>query len=99
MSNERIVKQNSTPRNSSIELLRIITMFMIVSCHFATHGGFSFNPQTLSIPRFWWNVLEMGGNFGVDVFVLISGYFLINSKGVNFKRILKFWGGQYSFIP
>lgn len=36
----------------------------------------------------------MGGNFGVDVFVLISGYFLICSENglFNFKRILKFWG-------
>lgn len=81
-------------RNSSIELLRIISMVMILSCHFATHGGFSFDAQTLSVPRFWWYFIEMGGNFGVDVFVLISGYFLITSKGgiFNFKRILKFWG-------
>lgn len=61
-------------RNSSIELLRIIVMLMIVGCHFATHGGFSFDKQAITIPRLWWNVIEMGGNFGADVFVLISGY-------------------------
>lgn len=81
-------------RNSSIELLRIISMIMIVSCHFATHGGYLFDASTLSIPRFWWNFIEMGGNFGVDVFVLISGYFLVKSNGrvFNLKRVLKFWG-------
>lgn len=81
-------------RNSSIELLRIISMLMIALCHFATHGGFAFDAQTLSVPRFWWNVIEMGGNFGNNVFILISGYFLINDKGniFNFKGILRFWG-------
>ena len=67
---------------------------MIVSSHFATHGGFSFDATTLSIPRFWLNFLQMGGDLGVDVFVLISGYFLIKSNGIifDFKRILKYWG-------
>ena len=87
------------PRNSSIELLRIISMLMIVFSHFATHGGFTFPLQTLSIPRLWWNFIEMGGSFGVDVFVLISGYFLITDKGgfFNIKRILKFWGQVFFY--
>lgn len=81
-------------RNSAIECLRIIAMVMIMSCHFATHGGFSFSTQTVTVPQLWWNLLEMGGNFGTNVFVIISGYFLINDHGsvFNFKRILKFWG-------
>lgn len=85
---------SKTQRNSSIELLRIISMVMIVSSHFATHGGFLFDVTTLSIPRFWLNFLQMGGDLGVDVFVLISGYFLIKSNGIRFtfNRILKFWG-------
>lgn len=91
--------KNEKQRNSSIELLRIISMVMILSCHFATHGGFSFDTSELSVPRLWWDVLEMGGYFGVDVFVLISGYFLVTSKGsiFNFKRILKFWGQVFFY--
>jgi len=86
-------------RNSSIELLRIIAMIMIVSCHFATHGGFSFAGNFLSIPRLWWNFIEMGGNLGVDIFVLISGYFLVASNGkvFNINRILKFWGQVFVY--
>ena len=86
-------------RDSSFELLRIISMFFIAICHFATHGGFSFDAQTLSIPRFWWFFIEMGGNFGVDVFVLISGYFLVKSQNelFNIKRILKFWGQVFFY--
>ena len=83
-----------TTRDSSFELLRIISMYFIVICHFATHGGFKFDTQSLSVPRFWWYFIEMGGNFGVNVFVLISGYFLVKSQNTLFKikRILKFWG-------
>ena len=78
-------------RNSNIELLRIIAMLVIVGCHFATHGGFDFNSQSVTLPRLWWNVLEMGGNFGVDVFVLISGYFLIENKKLSVapKKVLR----------
>lgn len=89
-SSEKTINQ----RNSSIELLRIISMIMIVIFHFATHGGFRYDITTLSAPLLWWNFLETGGKLGVDIFVLISGYFLVdkNSKIFNFTRIAKFWG-------
>lgn len=81
-------------RQSNIELLRIVVMAMIVGGHFATHGGFQFNSQTITISRLWWNILEMGGNFGVDVFVLITGFFLIESKGLVIKpqKVIRIWG-------
>ena len=94
------IKQNSlSARNSSIELLRVFAMIMIVSCHFATHGDFSFDTKFLSVPRLWWNFIEMGGNLGVDIFVLISGYFLVSSNGkiLNLNRILKFWGQVFVY--
>ena len=89
----------SQQRNSSIELLRIISMVMIVFHHFAVHGGFEWEASNVSIPLFWYNFIIMGGKIGVDVFVLISGYFLVNSKGnaINFRRILKFWGQVFFY--
>lgn len=81
-------------RNSSIELLRIISMAMIVLNHFASHGGFSFDAKVLTVPRLWYYFILMGGQIGVDVFILISGYFLAvsSSKNFNLKKVLKFWG-------
>lgn len=96
---QTITASTKAERDSSFELLRILSMFFITICHFATHGGFHFDTQILSIPRFWWFFIEMGGNFGVDVFVLISGYFLVKSKNelFNIKRILKFWGQVFFY--
>ncbi|MBQ8014904.1 MAG: acyltransferase [Clostridia bacterium] len=79
-------------RNSSIELLRIICMFMIVFHHFARHGEFQFFDYELTLPKLWYNFIIMGGKIGVNIFVLISGYFLINNKTLfNFQRIKKTW--------
>ncbi len=85
---------NKRTRNSAIELLRIFSMFAIVLCHFATHGSFRFSSQSITIPRLWWSFIEMGGNFGVDVFVLISGYFLIDNKNTyfSFTKTMRIWG-------
>lgn len=76
-----------------MELLRILAMVLIVFHHFAIHGGFAFG-TSVSIPHFWYNLILMGGKLGVDVFVLISGYYLIvNEKTFfNLHRIVKFIG-------
>ena len=99
MANENVMTKTNTPRNSSLELLRIISMIMIVFHHFAIHGGFEWDAPSLSIPYFWYNFIIGGGKVGVDVFVLISGYFLVNKEGslFDFKRILKFWGQVFFY--
>lgn len=69
-------------------------MLMITFHHFAVHGGFKWEAPSMTIPYFWYNFIAMGGKVGVNIFVLISGYFLItsNSKLFNLKKILRFWG-------
>lgn len=80
-------------RQSNFELLRIVAMLMIVCHHFSFHGGFAFTNTEINISRIWVNLLSMGGKIGVDIYVLISGFFLINDKEIffNFKRLLKLW--------
>lgn len=95
------VLQNNTKkkiRNSSIELLRIIAMMLIVFHHFAVHGGFTYG-TSLSVTHFWYNFIIMGGKIGVDVFVLISGYYLITNKDIffNINRIMKFLGQVFFY--
>ena len=81
-------------RNTSIELLRIISMIMIMFHHFAYHGNFEWNFNEFTLPHLWYDFILMGGKVGVDIFVLISGYFLIENTEKLFqpKKLLKFWG-------
>lgn len=78
-------------RQSNIELLRIIAMILIVAHHFALFGAFGFSETTVSINKLWIQFIQIGGKIGVNIFILISGYFLINEKSIKINKIIKFW--------
>ena len=80
-----VVKQEKPARNAAFELLRIIAMLFIIAHHFYVHGGFSsISPTNKALMTFF----EFGGKFGVAIFVMISGYFLVNSK-FKIKKLIK----------
>ena len=66
-------------RNSSVELLRIIAILFIVLSHSSAHGGFLYDNSNYNNIILAWLSL---GNLGVDIFVMITGYF-------SYKRVLK----------
>ncbi|MBR3949129.1 MAG: acyltransferase [Oscillospiraceae bacterium] len=78
-------------RSSNIELLRILAMGMIIGHHFAVHSNLAF-PGGVSAGRIFVYWLDLGGKVGVDIFVLISGYFLIKSREFRVGKLLKLWG-------
>ena len=92
MQNKVNNKLRGTERRSNLELLRIVAMVMIVAHHFAIHGGFNYSNETITINRLWIQFLEIGGKIGVNIFVLISGYFLISSETIKTNKIIKLWG-------
>ena len=94
----QITKDKCQYRQTNIELLRILAMLMIVLHHFAAHGGFGFE-SALSIPRLWHNFILIGGKIGSNVFVLISGFFLINdtSSKLSATKVLKLWGQVFFY--
>ncbi len=69
------MSEKNKTRNSSIELLRIIAMFMIVVSHYFFHGGVDMSDVSLSFNRV---LMQWGGlgNLGVVIFVAITGYFM-----------------------
>ncbi len=73
------IRQKSA-RSSNYELLRIISMMLIVMHHFSVHGGYVFSETGFTFNRVWVQILSGGGRLGVDIFVLISGYFLVQSE-------------------
>lgn len=71
-------------RESNIELLRIISMFFIILHHLVYHNYIFLidNPNKTSAI-----ILYSGAKIGVTCFILILGYFSINSK-FNIKKII-----------
>lgn len=78
-------------RDSSIELLRIISMLMIIGHHFSVHGGFFFHHRQITGNMLFLQWLSLGGKIGVNLFVLISGYFLVTSSGIRIRKAVKLW--------
>ncbi len=77
-------------RQSNIELLRIVAMVMIVASHFGVHGGFNYGEE-ISLNSVWITFFGSGGKLGVDIFMLISGYFAVMSTRFRFSRVLRLW--------
>lgn len=78
-----------TERQSNIELLRIISMLVIVIHHFAAHGMTdysTYNPNLIGVEKVL-SFYQTFGKVGVNVFVLIGAYFLVG-KSFSSKRII-----------
>lgn len=75
------------PRNSAIELLRILAMAMIVLSHICVHSGFDRTYAPFSINRLF---IQFGtlGNLGVVLFLLITGYFRSSFRTKALSRLL-----------
>lgn len=66
-------------RNSNIEVMRIL-MVLITAHHLAIWGFFKNSSVTSISPNIvWLQLLESVGKIGVDIFILITGYFYLNS--------------------
>lgn len=88
---KRICINNQNHRKSNIELLRIIAMIMIIAHHIAMHSSFNFAFDSISINRLWIQFIQLGGKIGVNIFVLISGYFLVTANSVKTNKVIKLW--------
>ena len=89
LTNDLKVKQE---RNSAFELLRIFAMFFIVLDHFSVHGGFDFSAigtsTIVTVNKIWLDFISPLGNLSVDLFILISAFFLANNSKFRVRKIL-----------
>lgn len=74
-------------RSSNLEILRIISIIMIIMHHYAIYSGFEFE-NSITINRIVVNFFEMFGKLGVCLFIIISGYFYDKSK-FKFKKLVR----------
>jgi len=63
-------------------------MILIILCHSSTHGGFNLAEQALTFNKIFLQMITFGGELGVYCFILITGYFMINST-FKVKKFLK----------
>ena len=86
------MSETKQQRNSVIELLRILCILMVIAGHYYAHGiayaMAPFGPETYSLRILAMQLISFGADIANDLFVIITGYYMINStmKG---KRIGK----------
>lgn len=74
---EEKVKEKKKARLSNIEILRFISILLVVLHHVAIHTNWTTGMSTsFELVR---DTMILGGKVGVDLFVIISGYLMINS--------------------
>ena len=81
-------------RQSNFELLRIVAMVFIILCHIALYGGLRngvFYPEQMTVNILALQSLVPLGGLGVNLFILISGYFLYSSNKSTWPKIFKLW--------
>ena len=79
-------------RNSSIELLRIIAMFMILMCHFIVHNGYDVLKLPLGPERIFFQlVMAGGGKIGVVIFFSISAWFFLDKEQTIKSNLQRVW--------
>lgn len=87
-----------TKRKSNIELLRVISMLMVITLHSLGRGALKYY-ETISVgyALFWF--METLSYVAVNLFILISGYFMIKQKAKPLKIVkLLFQIEFYSLI-
>ena len=75
-------------RNTNLELLRILSIFMIIVSHYSIHNSILASSLDIGFNRFLLEIVTLG-DIGSILFVLISGYCLINSVNIKLRKILK----------
>lgn len=81
---EKVIEKQ---RKSNFELLRIFAMVLIILHYYAIHGGLS-GIAGFGVNKYIGTICLIGGKLAVNLFVLISGYFLIESE-FKVKKVLK----------
>lgn len=83
--------QNIGVRQINIEVLRVVAMFLIVMGHYLYHlkKSQSFSPTSELFSYVFLQVVYVFTSIGVNLFVLITGYFLINRLEFRLRGMIR----------
>ena len=79
-------QSQSKPRESNIELLRIVAMALIIAHHLSYYGGAYYHTQ--GFDKFVASLFVVGGKLGVSIFVFIGAFFMVKRQ-VSFRAIFR----------
>lgn len=76
-------------RSSNFELLRIVAMLMIIAHHLSLHGIFSNSiwDSNYVLNKIILSLFQPGGEVGVALFFMITGYFMYEREKGSIKKI------------
>lgn len=77
-------------RQTNIEALRVVSMLMIITMHFLGHGGVMKTFNEVSSIQLICELISGICRVAVNCFILISGYFLVDSR-FKWSKVLKLW--------
>ncbi len=90
--NENKRPQQEAMRQPNFELLRILCMLMVVSLHYLSKGGHLLSFQETFNANTWIAYgLESFSVVAVNAFVLVTGYFMVNSE-FKIKKVIRLIG-------
>lgn len=81
-----IPQKQSKTRQSNIELLRIVSMALIIAAHMSYWGGAFYHTEGMN--KIFASLFICGGKLGVTLFVMIGSIFMAK-KTVSFKGIFR----------
>ena len=82
--------EQKTERNAGIDILRILSMFMVVMIHINGAGGVFKSTKPLTMNWLFSNFIEQIGIVAVTCFALISG-FVNYQKRFKLKNLIALW--------
>ena len=82
--------EKAKERDMNFELLRIISMILIVGSHYIVHGKILENVEIFSTNYFIAEFIRVFTRVAVNLYVLITGYYMINSKA-KVKKVFNLW--------
>lgn len=72
-------------RKSNFELLRIVSIFLIIVFHYVFKSGYEF--ESNSLHNYILKIFYFFGELGVNSFILLTGYFMIK-RNISIKKII-----------
>ena len=95
-----INSMKNNERNSNIELLRIIAMFFIIAHHYVTSSNVTslFDYSNISGNMLFLQIFGMFGKIAINIFTLITGYFMVNKTISKAKFLSLFCKVEFYYL-